>query len=115
MVTDFSQKRVVINMQLRQCFARAKPFRLLSKKSQRFSKKPEFQNRASKKAKLANLDNSQITYRSWITSMLHHNFLTQLLEGDRMRWEHRCRSRQIFVPRIFAQISPNLPEKIQRK
>ena len=62
MVIDSFQKRFLMNMQLRQCFSRAKPFRLkksqilpdfvwlflISKKSQRCSKKPELQNLASK-------------------------------------------------------------------
>jgi len=64
MVIDSRQKRFVMNMQFRQCFAGAKPFRL--KKSQkifkkRFSKKAKCVNKARilksgfKKAKLATL------------------------------------------------------------
>jgi len=63
MVIDSRQKRFVMNIQLRECFARAKPLRL--KKSQKKSnfvwlflfpktakgveKKPEFQNLVSKR------------------------------------------------------------------
>ena len=59
MVIDHRRKRFVMNMQLRQRFARAKPIRLqisqkkhiffISKKSLRCLKKPEFQNLASEK------------------------------------------------------------------
>jgi len=59
MVIDPRRKRFVMNMQLRQRFARAKPIRLqisqkkqiffISKKSQRCLKKLEFQNLASEK------------------------------------------------------------------
>jgi len=56
MAIDSFQKRFLMNiMQIRQCFSRAKPFQLkkarflISKKSQSCSKKPEFQNLASRK------------------------------------------------------------------
>jgi len=63
MVIDSRQKRFVMNMQLRQCLARAKPFRLkkikmknqvltgifdLKKNTPGASKKHEFQNLVSK-------------------------------------------------------------------
>jgi len=57
MVTDSRQKRFVMNMQLKQCFARAKPVRLkkrqilsgfflFPKKAKGVQTKPEFQNLA---------------------------------------------------------------------
>jgi len=47
MFIDSYQKRFVMNLQLRQCFTRAKAFRM--KKAKSVQKKPEFQNLASKK------------------------------------------------------------------
>jgi len=63
MVIDSFQKRFVMNMQLRQCFSRAKPFRLKKsqekpdfvwlfseiKKAKGIQKKPEFKNLDSEK------------------------------------------------------------------
>jgi len=63
MAIDPRRKKFVMNMQLRQCFARAKPIRLkislkeaefsgvfhFPKKPKVFKKQPEFQNLASKK------------------------------------------------------------------
>jgi len=59
MVIDSCQKRFVMNMQLRRCFAKDNPFRLkkarfclafvFSKKANCVEKEPEFQNLASKK------------------------------------------------------------------
>jgi len=61
MVIDSFQKKLLMNMQLRKCFCKAKPFRLkksqkkpdsvcfflISKKAKGILKKPEFQNLAS--------------------------------------------------------------------
>jgi len=58
MVTDSRQKRFVMNMQLRQCFARAKTFRVKkSGKDQILSgvKKVRISQSDFKKAKLANM------------------------------------------------------------
>jgi len=57
MVIDSSQKRFVIYMKLRQCFVRAKPFRLflIFKKSESFSKKAGISKSGFKKAELATL------------------------------------------------------------
>jgi len=68
MVIDPRRKRFVMNMQLRQCFARAKPIRLkirqkkpdfsdifISIKSQRCSKKARISKSGFKKTKLATL------------------------------------------------------------
>jgi len=64
MVIDSFQKRFLMNMQLRQCISKAKPFRLkkekqkkpdfvwlflISKNAKGVQKKPEFQNLDSKK------------------------------------------------------------------
>jgi len=60
MVIDTFQKRFVMNMQLKQCFSRTKPFRLekrqilssfswFPKKTKGVQKKPEFQTLVSKK------------------------------------------------------------------
>jgi len=50
MVIDLRRKRFVMNMQLRQCFARTKPIRLkvYFQKAKGVKKKPEFLNLASK-------------------------------------------------------------------
>jgi len=68
MVKNPRHKRSVMNMQLRQCFARAKPIRLkiskkntdfsgffISKKSQKCSKKSRISKSGFKKAKLVTL------------------------------------------------------------
>jgi len=86
--TDLRRKRFVINMQLRQCFARAKPIRLkISLKKVRFfwlfvfpkkgkgvQKKPELQNLASKKANwqrcYARIENAHKVHKETLNSVL---------------------------------------------
>jgi len=109
MVIDSFQKRFLMNMHLRQCFSRAKPFRLkkiqkkpdfvwlflISKKSQRCSKIPEFQNLASKKPNwwhcteavwILELKNDQSGGKACISSITNRFFCLQSSQPTASWW-----------------------------
>jgi len=89
MVIDSFQKRFVMNMQFRQCFSRAKPFRLKKarksqilsvffyfQKSQRCSKKPRILKSGFKKATLATLIMAVRTSATFKLSLFPDNDLS---------------------------------------